>query len=327
MNNLESLLVFLAIGLAAGWMAGVLVKGRGFGVLGDIVVGILGAEIGGWIFAKVGLSSCFIGAVLMALVGALVLLAVIKMVVHVGTGKTVSAVLLMVGCSLPVHASTTVTINDDHDQKVTVIQPVPVQSVVVPVAAPSTAFEGRVVEIDGSRFQILVQDANGVDHAVPVSPEALNNYRIGDQVVIRPTTEMTLVTLAENPRDFEGEITKVEMKDGRLTVLDTTGRERRVQLKQGMIGTYKVDDYVRIHLMADLKEAKTIETVRGVRNLEGSIVSVDSRGSRIVVRGTDGQDNAVLVRQGQVQNYRSGDRVRVYLLENRDQVQVIRVIR
>jgi len=109
-------------------------------------------------------------------------------------------------------------------------------------------------------------------------------------------------------------------------VLDTNGRERKVQLKQGMIGTYKVDDYVRIHLMADLKEAKTIETIRDVRNLEGNIVSVDTSRSQIVVRGADGKDSTVLLRQGQINNYRMGDHVRIYLLANHEQVQVIRII-
>ena len=89
MNNFESLLVFLFIGLIAGWLAGVLVKGRGFGILGDILVGVIGAEFGGWIFGKLGLSTYgFAGAVFMAFVGAVALLAVIKLVVNVGSAKS-----------------------------------------------------------------------------------------------------------------------------------------------------------------------------------------------------------------------------------------------
>ncbi len=85
MNNLESLLVFLFIGLVAGWLAGTLVKGRGFGILGDMVVGVIGAGFGGWIFNVVGLSAYgFIGAVLTALVGAVAFLAIIKVVVNTG---------------------------------------------------------------------------------------------------------------------------------------------------------------------------------------------------------------------------------------------------
>jgi uncharacterized membrane protein YeaQ/YmgE (transglycosylase-associated protein family) len=87
-NNLESLLVYLFIGLVAGWLAGVLVKGRGFGILVDILVGIIGAELGGWIFGVLGLSAYgFVGAVIMAFIGAVVLLAVIKLVVNVSSTK------------------------------------------------------------------------------------------------------------------------------------------------------------------------------------------------------------------------------------------------
>lgn len=88
-NNLESLLVFLFIGLIAGWLAGVLVKGRGFGILGDMVVGVIGAGFGGWIFNMVGLSAYgFVGAVLMAFVGAVAFLAVVKVVVNTGNMKS-----------------------------------------------------------------------------------------------------------------------------------------------------------------------------------------------------------------------------------------------
>ncbi len=89
MNNLESLLVFLFIGLIAGWLAGVLVKGRGFGIFGDILIGIIGAELGGWIFSALGLSAYgFFGAVIMASVGAIALLAIIKLVVNVSSARS-----------------------------------------------------------------------------------------------------------------------------------------------------------------------------------------------------------------------------------------------
>ncbi len=87
---MNDLLVFLFIGLIAGWLAGILVKGRGFGILGDIIVGVIGAELGGWMFGKLGLSAYgFIGAVFMAFVGAVALLAVIKLVVNVGSARSV----------------------------------------------------------------------------------------------------------------------------------------------------------------------------------------------------------------------------------------------
>ncbi len=229
--------------------------------------------------------------------------------------------------SLKAQAATTVTV--DNNDKVTVTQP-NVQAAVIPVVITQQVmagdFEGRIVEVDYSQNQIIVQDSNGVNRQVLVTPDMINNYRIGDTVLIHPTTAVTLITMEENPKDFEGEIIRVDMSKSQIVVQDTSGRERRGQLKQGMIGTYKVDDYVRIHLMADLKEAKTIETIRDVRNLEGNIVSVDTSRSQIVVRGADGKDSTVLLRQGQINNYRMGDHVRIYLLANHEQVQVIRII-
>ncbi len=90
MNNLESVLIFLFIGLVAGWLAGVFVKGRGFGVFGDILVGVVGAELGGWIFGSLGLSTYgFTGAILMAFVGAVALLTLIKLVVNVSSARSI----------------------------------------------------------------------------------------------------------------------------------------------------------------------------------------------------------------------------------------------
>ena len=48
--TLTGLIIFLVIGGVAGWLAGVIVKGGGFGLIGDIVVGIIGSLIGGWLF-------------------------------------------------------------------------------------------------------------------------------------------------------------------------------------------------------------------------------------------------------------------------------------
>ena len=69
---------FLVIGILAGWMAGKLMKGRGFGLLGNMVVGVLGAVAGGFLFGLFGLQAHgFIGSLVTALVGAVVLLFVI----------------------------------------------------------------------------------------------------------------------------------------------------------------------------------------------------------------------------------------------------------
>ena len=82
MYTFQSVAVFLVIGLIAGWLAGVLVKGRGFGILGDILVGIVGAELGGWIYSELGVSASygFVSAVFMSFVGAVALLIIIKLV-------------------------------------------------------------------------------------------------------------------------------------------------------------------------------------------------------------------------------------------------------
>ena len=51
----ESLLVILFVGLAAGWLAGQIVDGTGFGLLGDVIIGIIGAFIGNWLMPRLGL--------------------------------------------------------------------------------------------------------------------------------------------------------------------------------------------------------------------------------------------------------------------------------
>jgi len=70
---------FLLVGLVAGWLAGVLTKGSGFGVLGNMAIGVAGAFIGGFLFRLIGLSPVSnVGSVIVATVGAVVLLVVVK---------------------------------------------------------------------------------------------------------------------------------------------------------------------------------------------------------------------------------------------------------
>ena len=73
---------FALIGLVAGWLAGLLVKGGGFGVIGDIVVGILGALLGGFLFSSLGLSSggSLIGSIIVATIGAILLIFILRLV-------------------------------------------------------------------------------------------------------------------------------------------------------------------------------------------------------------------------------------------------------
>jgi uncharacterized membrane protein YeaQ/YmgE (transglycosylase-associated protein family) len=79
---MSPLLWFLLIGLVAGWLAGQLVKGRGFGLAGDIVIGMVGAVIGGFLFNELGASSGggFAGSLIVATIGAVVLLLVLRQV-------------------------------------------------------------------------------------------------------------------------------------------------------------------------------------------------------------------------------------------------------
>ena len=71
----------ILIGIAAGYLAGQVVKGHGMGVLVDLIVGILGSLIGGWIFGMLGLASYgLIGQLVVATVGAIVLLLLVRLI-------------------------------------------------------------------------------------------------------------------------------------------------------------------------------------------------------------------------------------------------------
>jgi uncharacterized membrane protein YeaQ/YmgE (transglycosylase-associated protein family) len=73
------ILWFLLIGLVAGWLAGLIVKGRGFGWLANMIVGVIGALIGGFVFGQLGVSTGgTLGELLSATVGAIILLFLLK---------------------------------------------------------------------------------------------------------------------------------------------------------------------------------------------------------------------------------------------------------
>jgi uncharacterized membrane protein YeaQ/YmgE (transglycosylase-associated protein family) len=70
----------LIIGLIAGWLAGKLVHGRGFGVIADLLLGLVGAVIGSWLFEKLGIHTAgSVGFLAMATVGALVLVGAVHL--------------------------------------------------------------------------------------------------------------------------------------------------------------------------------------------------------------------------------------------------------
>ncbi len=76
-----SILTWLAIGAVAGWAAGSLVKGGGFGLVVDIILGIVGAMIGGFVFGLLGISAGgLIGSLITATVGAVLLLFVVRLI-------------------------------------------------------------------------------------------------------------------------------------------------------------------------------------------------------------------------------------------------------
>jgi uncharacterized membrane protein YeaQ/YmgE (transglycosylase-associated protein family) len=78
----EVLLIWILVGAIAGWLASVIVRGGGMGILGDIVVGIVGAFIGGWLLPRVGvaLPAGIVGVIIVATIGAIVLLLIIRLI-------------------------------------------------------------------------------------------------------------------------------------------------------------------------------------------------------------------------------------------------------
>lgn len=78
----EGLLVILFVGLVAGWLAGKIVRGTGFGLLGDILVGILGALVAGLLFPKLGIriGTGLVSEIVYSAIGAIILLLVVRLV-------------------------------------------------------------------------------------------------------------------------------------------------------------------------------------------------------------------------------------------------------
>jgi uncharacterized membrane protein YeaQ/YmgE (transglycosylase-associated protein family) len=72
----ESLLVILIVGIAAGWLAGQVVRGAGFGLVGDLIVGVVGAFVASWLFPRLGLhlGTGIVSKIVDSAIGAIVLL-------------------------------------------------------------------------------------------------------------------------------------------------------------------------------------------------------------------------------------------------------------
>jgi uncharacterized membrane protein YeaQ/YmgE (transglycosylase-associated protein family) len=80
----HGLIILLVVGLVAGWLAGKIWRGAGFGIIGDIVIGIIGAFIGSWLLPRLGIHSIvhnlIVDNIIFATIGALVLLGIISLI-------------------------------------------------------------------------------------------------------------------------------------------------------------------------------------------------------------------------------------------------------
>jgi len=78
----HGVIAWLVIGVVAGWLAGLLVRGRGFGLIGDIVLGIIGAFVGGWLAGKFGIhiGHGVVSSIITATIGAALLAAVVRLI-------------------------------------------------------------------------------------------------------------------------------------------------------------------------------------------------------------------------------------------------------
>src|SRR6478752_4865503 len=82
MTMLESLIVWIIIGGIAGWLAGVVVKGMGFGLVGNIDIGIVGAIVAGWLLPRLGIiiGGGWIAAIINAAIGAIIVLVIVSFI-------------------------------------------------------------------------------------------------------------------------------------------------------------------------------------------------------------------------------------------------------
>ncbi len=78
----EGLLVILFVGLVAGWLAGKVVRGAGYGIVGDIVIGIIGAFIASWLFPRLGIhiGGGLISEIIYSAIGAIILLLIVRLI-------------------------------------------------------------------------------------------------------------------------------------------------------------------------------------------------------------------------------------------------------
>ena len=75
-------LAWIVVGLIAGWPAGQVMKGGGYGVLVDIILGLLGGLLGGWLFGQLGLGAGggMVGSIIVAFIGAVILVGITRLI-------------------------------------------------------------------------------------------------------------------------------------------------------------------------------------------------------------------------------------------------------
>jgi len=78
---MTNLLIFLLVGLVAGWLAGIIMRGR-YGLIGDLIIGVIGSFLGVWLLGllKVNVGGGILGAIITALIGAIVLLLILRLI-------------------------------------------------------------------------------------------------------------------------------------------------------------------------------------------------------------------------------------------------------
>jgi uncharacterized membrane protein YeaQ/YmgE (transglycosylase-associated protein family) len=80
---MEGFIIFILVGLVAGWLAGQIMKGGGYGLIGDIVVGVIGAVIGGWLWGALHLPAIgpwWLSDIIIATVGACILIFILRLI-------------------------------------------------------------------------------------------------------------------------------------------------------------------------------------------------------------------------------------------------------
>ena len=75
------MIYWLVVGLIAGWLAGLVMKGGGYGILVDILLGVVGGFLGGWLFGRLGIwpAGGMLGSIIVAFVGAVILVGITRL--------------------------------------------------------------------------------------------------------------------------------------------------------------------------------------------------------------------------------------------------------